>query len=74
MLTHWFIALVLGVLACSGAANAQAQDNRVALVIGNSAYRQAPLRNPYNDARDIAIRLRALGFSVIEREVVAIVR
>src|SRR5207247_7231964 len=38
---------------------------RVALVIGNGAYTKAPpLRNPPNDARDIAATLRALGFDV----------
>ncbi|MGI9107121.1 MAG: caspase family protein [Pyrinomonadaceae bacterium] len=41
---------------------------RVALVIGNSAYASAPLKNPVNDARDIAQALRELGFEVIYRE------
>ncbi len=41
---------------------------RVALVIGNGAYPGAPLRNPVNDARDVAAQLRALGFEVILRE------
>jgi formylglycine-generating enzyme required for sulfatase activity len=40
---------------------------RVALVIGNSGYQQQPLRNPVNDARDMAARLRTLGFEVVER-------
>ena len=40
---------------------------RVALVIGNSAYRSAtPLTNPANDAADLANVLRDLGFEVIE--------
>ena len=40
---------------------------RVALVIGNGAYRHAtPLPNPGNDAADIAQALRELGFDVIE--------
>ncbi len=38
---------------------------RTALVIGNSAYRAAPLKNPGNDARDIADTLEKLGFDVI---------
>ena len=46
---------------------AQQKEVRVALVIGNSAYKQAPLRNPTNDARDMAEKLRSLGFTVIER-------
>ena len=41
-------------------------ERRVALVIGNSAYQTAPLRNPANDARDMAAALRDLGFEVIE--------
>ncbi|MHC1700096.1 MAG: caspase family protein [Humidesulfovibrio sp.] len=41
---------------------------RVALVIGNGAYPSAPLRNPVNDARDMAATLRGLGFEVILRE------
>ena len=38
---------------------------RVALVIGNSAYQHAPLRNPINDASDLAAALRAQGFSTV---------
>lgn len=38
---------------------------RIALVIGNGAYQSAaPLRNPPNDARDMAATLGALGFDV----------
>jgi uncharacterized caspase-like protein len=44
---------------------AAAQQPRTALVIGNSGYRSAPLRNPVNDARAIADKLRTLGFDVI---------
>jgi uncharacterized membrane protein YgcG len=41
---------------------------RVALVIGNSAYRFAPtLPNTTNDSRDLANSLRGIGFDVIER-------
>jgi uncharacterized caspase-like protein len=35
-----------------------------ALVIGNGKYRQAPLRNPLNDARGVAQALTTLGFGV----------
>ncbi|WP_197528732.1 caspase family protein [Maridesulfovibrio salexigens] len=41
-----------------------ASPNRFALVIGNSAYPEAPLANPANDARDIAAMLDKLGFKV----------
>ena len=41
--------------------------HRVALVIGNSNYAAvAPLRNPKNDATDMAAKLRKLGFDVVE--------
>ncbi len=48
-------------------AQAVASEKRVALVIGNSSYQKGPLRNPVNDAADIAAKLRALGFDVVER-------
>jgi len=41
---------------------------KVALVIGNSAYNFRPLDNPVNDARAIAIKLRSLGFTVMNKE------
>ena len=44
-----------------------AQEQRVALVIGNNAYKDAPLTNPVNDARAIADALRASGFAVTLR-------
>jgi hypothetical protein len=40
----------------------------VALVIGNGAYANTPLKNPVNDARDVAQALRELGFEVIHKE------
>ncbi|MDU0343013.1 caspase family protein [Bosea rubneri] len=46
---------------------ALAQDRRVALVIGNSAYKNAPaLPNTVNDARDTAEALRKVGFEVVD--------
>src|SRR5688572_27153235 len=40
-------------------------DRRTALIIGNGAYTKAPpLKNPPNDARDMAATLNALGFDV----------
>ena len=38
--------------------------NRHALVIGNSSYQEAPLRNPANDARAVGRTLQELGFQV----------
>ncbi|HUA54155.1 MAG TPA: caspase family protein, partial [Candidatus Sulfotelmatobacter sp.] len=48
---------------------ATASEQRVALVIGNSAYAgAAALKNPVNDARAMGTKLRALGFDVTEVE------
>ncbi len=41
---------------------------RVALVIGNGAYETAPLKNPVNDAQDMAQALKEIGFDVIYHE------
>lgn len=47
------------------ALNAEAAtESRVALVIGNGSYAEAPLRNPVNDARAMAAALRDLKFDV----------
>jgi uncharacterized caspase-like protein len=51
-----------GVFAQSGAALLRAPKQ--ALVIGNSKYQHAPLRNPVNDARGMAEALRSAGFGV----------
>lgn len=58
-------AIFVGVICFS--ANAQQKEQRVALVIGNSSYKSSPLKNPVNDARDMANSLRGYGFTVIER-------
>jgi len=48
-------------------AQAAAPANRIALVIGNGAYQQAPkLPNPVNDARAMAGMLKGIGFTVVE--------
>ncbi|MEY3272316.1 MAG: hypothetical protein RLZZ341_1217 [Pseudomonadota bacterium] len=46
-------------------ARAAAGAPRVALVVGNGAYPDAPLDNPANDARAMAERLGGLGFEVL---------
>src|SRR5262252_2251909 len=59
--------VLLGLLAGAGIAPALAQQNeRVALLIGNSAYpdAEAPLRDPVNNARNLADELRRNGFEV----------
>jgi uncharacterized caspase-like protein len=39
-------------------------ERRTALVIGNSTYSSGPLKNPVNDAADMAAMLKKLGFTV----------
>jgi len=39
-------------------------ERRTALVIGNSAYSTGPLKNPVNDATDMAATLKKAGFAV----------
>ncbi|MBF0265758.1 MAG: caspase family protein [Gammaproteobacteria bacterium] len=41
-----------------------ASQTRVALVIGNADYQNAPLRNPVNDAKDMSKALKQYGFNV----------
>lgn len=74
----WAMALMAGLMVVAGLSGPPAQganqwevrilgagtDSRVALVIGNGAYHDAPLRNPGNDARLMAATLRELGFEV----------
>ena len=59
----WLLLFALLYLTITGPALA---DKRVALVIGNSAYKNAPqLKNPVNDATDMAAALKRLGFDVV---------
>ena len=60
------ITLVLAALPPAAGAQPSA-DPRIALVIGNGAYQFDKLRNPVNDATDMAETLRPLGFKVILR-------
>ena len=56
--------LMLAVLSASAAVSASAEE-RIALVIGNSDYRNVgKLPNPVNDAADMAESLTRLGFNV----------
>ena len=62
------LALALAVLALefAFAAPACAAEKRIALVIGNSAYTNAPpLDNPVHDATAMRDKLQLLGFDVI---------
>ena len=56
------ITILIGALLL--ALNLSAAVERHALVIGNANYQSSPLRNPLNDARDMAAALKGLGFQV----------
>jgi uncharacterized caspase-like protein len=58
-------ALAVGtlLLAACAVAPREAKNMRIALVVGNSAYENAPaLNNPVNDATDMCAALKNLGF------------
>ena len=58
------LALLFSMLTAVPVAHAQ---NRLALVIGNSAYQHTgKLASPKNDATDIAAALKKHGFQVVE--------
>lgn len=48
-------------------------SSRVALVIGNAAYTDAPLRNPVRDMQEVATALQGIGFAVTTRENLSLV-
>lgn len=67
----------IALLVAAGIGSAVAQDRvgqpkphetRVALIVGNSNYKDAPLGNPANDASDLANALEKKGFNVLVRE------
>ncbi|MDO9632911.1 MAG: caspase family protein, partial [Humidesulfovibrio sp.] len=59
-----FIQVVLLTCLLLALAEPAGAERRIALVIGNGAYKAAPLKNPVNDARDMAASLKRLGFDV----------
>jgi hypothetical protein len=60
----WLLGLFSTLILALGAAPAAAYE-RVALLIGNSAYQSVtPLANPTNDATDLAAALERVGFEV----------
>ncbi len=62
--TRIFLGLITFVIFCSSPLLA-ATERRSALVIGNGAYSAGSLKNPVNDATDMATALKKVGFSVI---------
>ncbi|WP_291689679.1 caspase family protein [Bradyrhizobium sp.] len=66
LLARLLTAFVVAVSATGVGVDLCLADARVALVIGNGAYQNAPaLPNPRNDATDVAAALRSLGFDTI---------
>jgi len=80
MLTRVFYFLTFYLLACTAIAGAAedrslgarkktvAAERRLALVIGNSGYADAPLKNPVNDADAMVKTLKETGFEVVVRK------
>lgn len=64
----WVVSLLVSMLFSLPNSSFSAQERRSALVIGNGSYKSAPLRNPVNDAKDMANALRKLGFTVIHKQ------
>lgn len=63
--SHFFAFVLAALLGSGGAIEEAAAENRVALVIGQSAYKSVPaLTNPTNDAKATAELLQAAGFDV----------
>src|SRR5437762_13838462 len=64
------LALLLSLCAALSPAQqaSPAKAKRLALVIGNAAYKDAPLPNPLNDVEDMEKALKASGFTVIKRQ------
>jgi len=61
------LAALALVFALVSAVFASTPENRVALVIGNSAYEATDdLKNPQNDANAIADKLESMGFDVVK--------
>lgn len=62
---RWLLSLLL--LSCPFVLSVPVASGmtKAALVIGNAEYEQSKLKNPTNDARDMANTLRGLGFDVI---------
>lgn len=73
---RWLAAVIIAMVAVSVAAQLPApakpakpaKPSRVALVIGNAAYKEDPLLNPVNDSEDMVALLKQSGFNVVHRK------
>jgi hypothetical protein len=61
----FFQSIIIAVFILTFFVVSTAASSRIALVIGNGAYQSAPLKNPVNDAGDMANVLSESGFKVI---------
>lgn len=61
----WLFLFAAVVMPLSTDAESVSRPRRVALVVGNGAYSVNPLRNPPNDAEDIAAALKEAEFDVM---------
>lgn len=68
LLAGWLMVAAQGAWAQTPEPAKPAKLARLALVIGNAAYKENRLDNPVNDARDVAALLKQLGFEVVYRE------
>jgi formylglycine-generating enzyme required for sulfatase activity len=66
-LTHCLRVATLVAMVMAAPVPGRTAQQRIALVIGNSAYASGLLPNPANDARLVRRTLEQLGFQVIER-------
>jgi caspase domain-containing protein len=66
-LRSWVAVVATVTVAVIGVSGHAWAERRVALVVGNSAYKAAnlSLANPRNDAEDVSAALKALGFEVV---------
>lgn len=64
------ISLVYALTAIGAEQNSSTTQStkQVALVIGNANYAMSPLKNPTNDSKDFAAKLKQYGFDVVYRE------
>jgi len=68
VVTACLVAQIAAAQATRGLALTEVTEERLALVIGNAAYRVSPLDNPVNDARLIGGLLEKAGFKVMRYE------
>jgi flagellar basal body-associated protein FliL len=66
-LLHFLLKIFTVLIFFQAGSGTAQQLPKIALVIGNAAYKNSPLRNPENDAKDFAKSLKGFGFTVIER-------